>query len=202
MDAFSLGAEQTQYLDRAAPVTAEPMRVSGVEFSSFTRTHHDVVIGQHQPQPPRQHVQPFVAVVHLGIRFRLACRDGHLECLQPTRLPSQRQYRSPTDASRRTLDAWIGDLRCRHQLVQRHLVGKRDRKQQLQARATLPASSLDRVLFEIPVDSDSAVSVTFLCVRMRLRRAPICEMAASMCGPLTFMVPSLTAIPINGNISC
>jgi len=65
-----------------------------------------------------------------------------------------------------------------------------------------PASSLDRVLFEIPVDSDSAVSVTFLCVRMRLRRAPICEMAASMCGPLTFMVPSLTAIPRNGNISC
>ena len=46
MDAFSLGAEQTQYLDRAAAVTTEPMRVSGVEFSSFTRTHHDVVIGQ------------------------------------------------------------------------------------------------------------------------------------------------------------
>ena len=76
MCALALPAEQAEELDGLAPDAAEPVRYAGVELGRLAGREHQILLAEHEPQPPVQDVEPFVALVDLGLGFLGALTGG------------------------------------------------------------------------------------------------------------------------------
>src|SRR5690349_17007040 len=90
MHPLPLWPEQAQELHGPLPRRPEPVRHPRVELGGLPRTEHHIMIGQHEPQPPRHHVQPLIALVGPGFRLELALRFEHLVRLESAGLPGER----------------------------------------------------------------------------------------------------------------
>src|SRR3954451_10647285 len=77
---FALGTEQAQELDRLRVRRAEPVRHVGVDLGLPTRGETEVPLGEDQPQPPVEDVDPLIALVRLRFGFAAAAagRDHEL----------------------------------------------------------------------------------------------------------------------------
>ena len=105
----------------------------GVELGHLAGAHRDVVAAEDQPQLPGEHVEPLVALVRAQLGLALLRRDDHLPRMQAARLLGQRDEDTALADSRLEPDAWVAHLRCADQLVQRHLMGLRNRQEQFEA---------------------------------------------------------------------
>ncbi len=85
MHALPLRAEQAQHLGRLRPGAAEPMRDPRVELGDLAGLHDEVVLGQQEPQLPREHVHPLIALVDL------CCYSGNEICQLAARRPMVEQ---------------------------------------------------------------------------------------------------------------
>ena len=130
-------SEQAQELHRIVPGGTEPVRDSGVELGHLALLQDQVVIGDDQPQPTGQHVQPLVALVDPQRRCLVGRLDDHLPGLDPSGLAGERDHDPSVAVLGHELDPRVPDLRGADQLVERHLVGLGDREQQLEARLAL-----------------------------------------------------------------
>lgn len=144
------------------------------------RTEHHIMIGQHEPQPPRHHVQPLIALVGPGFRLELALRFEHLVRLESAGLPGERPVGAtaahdrlgayprvahrgaPTSSSSGT--SWA------------RAIGSRSSRLGLRS----PDSSRDSVLTEIPVASDRPASVAPRSLRMRRSLGPTSASTSSV----------------------
>lgn len=97
MDALALLSEHTQDFDRASR-RAEPVRVLRVELRGLAGSHHDVMFAEHHPEPPGQHIDPFIATVGSQDRFALRRGDCDFECLRLAVMLRQRGEDSPVRA--------------------------------------------------------------------------------------------------------
>ena len=69
MDVLAVLPEKAENLDWLGISGAKPVRHLGVELGNFARPHRDVVVAEDEPQPPCQHVEPFVALVRPTFRL-------------------------------------------------------------------------------------------------------------------------------------
>jgi hypothetical protein len=120
----------------AEPSPVLPNRHLGVELGCLSHAQHDVAVPEDEPHAAGQHVQPLEAVVGARSRPGLSPRDHDLPRLDAAR-PGQREDGASVDPARLEADAGVADLRGSDQVVDRHPVHLRQRKQQLEARATL-----------------------------------------------------------------
>ena len=67
MRPFPLPAEQAQELHRLLVSSTEPVRRLRVELGGLTGKQDEVMIAEHEPQPPVQDVDPLVALVRLQL---------------------------------------------------------------------------------------------------------------------------------------
>src|SRR5690606_10074532 len=135
---LALRAEQTEELHRPLPRRSEPVRHPGVELGGLPRRQHHVVLAEHQPQLPGQHVQPLVALVRARLRLLFALRFQHLVRLEAAGLAGERPVGAAAPHDRPGPHARVAHRRRPDQLVQRHPVGLRDRQEQLQTGLAQP----------------------------------------------------------------
>lgn len=134
---FARSAEDAQHLGRLVAGGPEPVRHLGVELGCFADAEDEVLVAEHEPHLSRQDVQPLEAVVGAWVRLGLGPRDDDLPRLDATR-PGQWEHGAAVDATRLEPDTGVADLRCADEVVYGDPVGLRERKQQLQARSSLP----------------------------------------------------------------
>src|ERR1022692_4329598 len=74
---FALPAEQGQEFDGLGAGGAEPVRYPGVELGRLAWQEHQVLLAEHEAQPPVEDVGPLVALVYLrlGLLLALAGRE-------------------------------------------------------------------------------------------------------------------------------
>ncbi len=100
--AFTLSAEEAEDLDGFGVGAAEPVWHAGVELSRFAGGEHEILVAEHQSEPPAQDVNPFVAF--MGLRLgddRLAdAGNDQLVCLHATGAAGQRHQGHAVAADR------------------------------------------------------------------------------------------------------
>ncbi len=134
MHSLALLPEKTQKFHRFAVGAGEPMWGVGVEFDSLAGADLEIVVSQYQSEHSIQNVHPFVAVVHLWIRFVVAGTSGehHLESLDTTGAACQRNGGHSRTFDRAEVDARVARSWSADEIVERHAVYLGDREKQLQ----------------------------------------------------------------------
>ena len=133
---LALRAEQDQQLRRSRPGAAEPVWSVGVELGDLAGSQDEIELAQPKPEPPVEHVDPFVALVALQLALRFG-RHDHLVRPHTARAPGERDQGPPLELLWLRPDPWIAGLGSADQFVERHLVSAGQRQQQLQGRPAL-----------------------------------------------------------------
>lgn len=136
---FPALAEQAQQLDGMVAVGPEPVGNPGVELGDLAGGQHQVPIGDHEPQPSGEDVQPLVPLVDAEIGWVVTRRDDDLPRLDATGLAGERDHGATVAFLGTELHARIAHLGRADEVVERHLVRFGDGEEQLQARSPLPA---------------------------------------------------------------
>ncbi len=140
MHALSLRPEQAEKLRRIRAGAAEPVRYPGVELGRLAGSQYQIVLAEHQPEPPAEDIQPLVALVGL----RVGCLTGpagwdHMFVgLEATGSPGEREHGHPVAGDRAWMDAGVASGRCPDELVERNLMRSGQWQQELKVRAALP----------------------------------------------------------------
>ena len=138
MHPLPLPTEETQQLHWFTVRATEPVRQPGVELCDLPGTQVQIVLGQHQTQPPRQDVQPLVPLVRTRLGLPSVPWQDHLVRLQRAGLAGQRYVGHGLPALRAEPNSRVSRLGCADELVQRDLVRLGQRQQQLKTRLALP----------------------------------------------------------------
>jgi len=96
------------------------------------------MIAEDQPESSGQDVEPFVALVGLGLGRRLVDWDDHLPGLQGSGMLGQRQDGTAVDLARLQAHARVAALGYADEFIEGDAVGCGDGQQQFQARFALP----------------------------------------------------------------
>ena len=136
MCAFALGAEQAEEFDRFGSGGAEPVWHACVELGRLARYEHQILLAEDEPQPSIEDIQPFVALMGLGIGFAPAAagRDNEFVCLDATGSAGQGQHGDSAAGDRAQMDARISGGWGADEFVERDAVGPGQREQQFEGR--------------------------------------------------------------------
>jgi hypothetical protein len=136
---LALRTEQAEDLDRLVAGRPEPVGHAGVELGDLAGSELDVVVGDDEPQPSGEHVQPLVALVDPEVGLLAARRDHDLPGLDAAGLSGERHDDPAVAVLWSEADPRVADLGRADEIVERHLVGLGDRQQQFEARLPLTA---------------------------------------------------------------
>jgi len=135
---FPLLSEQAQDLGGVVTGAAEPVRYVRVELGDLSGPEDQIMAPEKESHAAGQDVQPLMPFVRTQLRLDLRCGDDDLPSLHAAGLLGERDDGPPPGALRLEPQAGVADFGGADEVVQRHAVGLRERKQQLQAGAPLP----------------------------------------------------------------
>ena len=137
LHAFAGAPEDAENLGGFLACATKPVRHLGVEGGHLAWSEHHVLVAENETHVPGQDIDPFVTVVGPWFRGDVAGRDDDLPGLHPIGLPGQRDHGPALDPTGFEPQARIALLGRRNEVVQRHPVFMRKRKQQFQSRPPL-----------------------------------------------------------------
>ena len=194
MHPLALRTEHAEHLRGLVAGAAEPVRDPGVELCDLAGAQDQVMVGEHQPHPAGEDVQPLVALVRLQLGVRLDVGITIFQACTPPGCRVSGMTVRPVHPARLQPDPGVADLGRADQLVERDPVSERERQQQLQARPPLPGlQPRQRALGDAGRARRAPVRVTPRCWRSCLRRGPTWSRAAAIGARRVVHAPMLHA---------